>query len=162
VQEVDWVQGAALLLRREVIEEVGGFDEDFFMYSEELDWCRRIKEAGWRIVYLPKARIVHHEGKSSEQVVPARHIYFQSSKVHYARKYHGALVAELLRLWLLGQYLWQLGTEGAKWLVGHRRSLRASRVAAYRRVLRSGLRQRGPAPTTRQTPSPQRRPPDAG
>ncbi|MGC9357046.1 MAG: glycosyltransferase family 2 protein [Anaerolineae bacterium] len=143
VQDVDWVQGAALLVRREVAEETGGFDEDFFMYSEELDWCRRIKKAGWRIVYLPKARIVHHEGKSSEQVVPARHIYFQSSKVHYTRKYHGVFIAEILRYWLLGQYIWQLSVEGVKWLLGHRRPLRVTRIAAYRQVLRSGLRHRG-------------------
>jgi N-acetylglucosaminyl-diphospho-decaprenol L-rhamnosyltransferase len=140
VQDVDWITGAAMLTRREAVAQVGGMDEGFFMYSEELDWCRRIREAGWRVVYFPEARIVHHEGKSSEQVVPARHIYFQSSKVRYTRKYHGNAVAELLRLWLLAQYVWQIGVEGAKWLSGHRRDLRAARLAAYRQVLRSGLR----------------------
>lgn len=137
---VDWITGAAMLTRRAVVDEVGGMDEAFFMYSEELDWCRRIRAAGWSIHYVPDARIVHHEGKSSEQVVPARHIYFQSSKVQYARKYHGPWLAELLRLWLLGQYVWQMGVEGLKWLIGHRRPLRAERWDAYRRVLRSGLR----------------------
>ena len=141
---VDWITGAAMLTRRAVVDEVGGLDEAFFMYSEELDWCRRIRAAGWKIHYVPDTQIVHHEGKSSEQVMPARHIYYQSSKVHYARKYHGAWLAELLRFWLLGQYVWQMGLEGLKWLMGHRRSLRAERLAAYRRVLRSGLRQRGP------------------
>jgi GT2 family glycosyltransferase len=110
------------------------------MYSEELDWCKRIRNAGWEITYLPTARITHHEGKSSEQVVPARHIYFQSSKVRYVRKYHSAFVAEVLRLWLLGQYLWQLALEAAKALLGNQRPLRAQRIAAYRSVLRSGLR----------------------
>lgn len=143
-QDVDWIMGAAMLTRREVVAEVGGMDEGFFMYSEELDWCRRIKAAGWRIVYLPEAKIIHYEGKSSEQVVPARHIYFQSSKVRYARKYHGPLLAEILRLWLMAHYVWQMGVEGAKWLVGHRRDLRAARLAAYARVLRSRLRQQGP------------------
>jgi len=142
VQDVDWVKGAALMARAEAVQQVGLMDEDFFMYSEELDWCRRFREAGWRVVYLPSAQIVHYEGKSSEQVVPARHIHFQTSKVHYFRKHHGVIVAEALRLFLLGNYVWQLGLEGAKWLVGHRRSLRAQRVAAYRRVLASGLRSR--------------------
>jgi hypothetical protein len=141
---VDWITGAAMLTRRAVVNEVGGMDETFFMYSEELDWCRRIHAAGWEIHYVPDAQVVHHEGKSSEQVVPARHIYFQSSKVHYARKYHGPWLAEILRLWLLGQYVWQMGVEGAKWLIGHRRPLRAERLAAYRRVLRSQLRQQEP------------------
>lgn len=140
LQAVDWITGAAMFTRREVITQVGGMDEGFFMYSEELDWCRRINAAGWDIHYLPAAHIIHHEGRSSEQVVAARHIYFQSSKVRYARKYHGTFVAELLRAWLLGQYLWQLALEAAKWLLGNRRPLRAERITAYRRVLRSGLR----------------------
>jgi len=143
VQDVDWVTGAAMMARREAIEQVGPMDDGFFMYSEELDWCRRFREAGWRVVYLPAAQIVHHVGKSSEQVVAARHIHFQTSKVRYFRKYHGTLVAETLRLFLLGSYVWQLGLEGVKWLLGHKRPLRASRIAAYRQVLRSGLRPGG-------------------
>lgn len=142
-QDVDWVYGAAMLVRRAVVEQVGGMDEGFFMYSEELDWCHRIKDAGWRVVYCPEARIVHHEGKSSEQVVPARHIYFQSSKVRYARKYHGPIIAETLRRWLLAQYVWQIAVEGIKYLAGHRRDLRAARIDAYRQVLKSKLRHSG-------------------
>ena len=142
LQEVDWVKGAALMARREAIEQVGLMDEGFFMYSEELDWCRRFRDAGWRVIYLPAAQIVHHGGKSSEQVAASRHIYFQTSKVRYFRKHHGRAVAEALRWFLLGNYVWQIGVEGLKWLVGHKRSLRAERVAAYLRVLRSGLRPR--------------------
>jgi hypothetical protein len=139
IQDVDWITGAAMLAHREGIEEVGLLDEGFFMYSEELDWCRRFREAGWGVVYLPTAQIVHHVGKSSEQVVAARHIHFQTSKVRYFRKYHGPPTAEILRWFLLANYVWQLGLEGAKWLVGHKRPLRAQRIAAYRRVLGSGL-----------------------
>ncbi|MGC9333114.1 MAG: glycosyltransferase family 2 protein [Anaerolineae bacterium] len=139
-QQVDWLVGACLLVRREVYEQVGGLDEGFFMYSEELDWCRRIKEAGWDIVYYPGATVIHHEGKSSEQVVAARHIHFQSSKVRYFRKHHGSAQAELLRWFLLATYAYQWAREGLKWLVGHKRPLRAERLKAYRQVLRSGLR----------------------
>ena len=142
VQDVDWVKGAALMARREAIVQVGPMDEGIFMYSEELDWCRRFREAGWRVVYLPTAQIVHYEGKSSEQALPARHVHFQTSKVRYFRRYHGCVAAEILRLFLLGNYAWQLGLEGVKWLIGHRRPLRAERIAAYWQVLRSGLRQR--------------------
>jgi N-acetylglucosaminyl-diphospho-decaprenol L-rhamnosyltransferase len=137
--DVDWVMGAALMARQEAIEQVGPMDEGYFMYSEELDWCKRFKDAGWRVVYLPTAQIVHYGGKSSDQVVISRHIHFQTSKVLYFRKHHGRLVSEILRWFLLGNYTWQLGLEGAKWLVGHKRPLRAERVAAYRQVLRSGL-----------------------
>jgi GT2 family glycosyltransferase len=144
IQPVDWLVGACLLVRREAYEQVGGLDESFFMYSEELDWCRRIKEAGWDIIYLPTATVIHHEGKSSEQVVPARHIHFQSSKVRYFAKHHGRFQAGVVRWFLLATYLYQMGREGAKWLVGHKRPLRAERVKAYRQVLRSGLRGQRP------------------
>jgi N-acetylglucosaminyl-diphospho-decaprenol L-rhamnosyltransferase len=140
VQQVDWLVGACLLVRREVYDQVGRLDEGFFMYSEELDWCRRIKEAGWEIAYFPEATVIHHEGKSSEQVVPARHIHFQSSKVRYFQKHHGSGQAEVLRWFLLATYVYQWAREGLKWLVGHKRPLRAERLKAYRQVLRSGLR----------------------
>jgi N-acetylglucosaminyl-diphospho-decaprenol L-rhamnosyltransferase len=137
---VDWVTGAALILRRTVYEQVGGLDEGFFMYSEELDWCRRIKAAGWQVVYLPAAQVVHYEGKSSDQALPARHINFQSSKIRYFRKYHGRTAAAALRMYLLASYAQQLVLEWLKGLVGSKPELRRQRVQAYRQVLRSGLR----------------------
>ena len=138
--EIDFVEDFALADdRQEAIEHVGLMDDGFFMYSEELDWCKRFKDAGWRVVYLPAAKIVHYEGKSSEQVVTSRHIHFHTSKVRYFRKHHGRLTGELLRWFLLGNYVWQLGVEGAKWVIGHRRPLRAERISAYRQVLRSRL-----------------------
>lgn len=139
VQEVDWVTGACILMRREAIEEVGLLDEGFFMYSEELDWCSRAKERGWKVIYLPTAKVVHYGGKSSEQVVPFRHIQFQRSKIRYFRKHHGRLSAWILRLFLLAMYAYLLLVESLKWLVGHKRPLRARRVRAYWRVLQSGL-----------------------
>lgn len=141
VQEVDWLSGACTIFRRAALDRTGGYDEQsFFMYSEELDLCRRIKEAGWEIMYLPEAQVVHYVGKSSEQVIAARHVYFQTSKVHYFRKYHGALAAGCLRLFLLGSYLWQIGLESVKGLLGHQRDLRRKRVRVYWQVVRSGLR----------------------
>jgi N-acetylglucosaminyl-diphospho-decaprenol L-rhamnosyltransferase len=139
-QEVDWVVGACLLLRRSTLDEVGPLDERFFMYSEEMDWCYRAKKLGWQVFYFPEAQVVHHEGKSSEQVLPVRHIQFQRSKVLFFQKYHGRFRGEILRLYLLITYLWQTAVEGLKWLVGHKRPLRRQRVAAYWQVLRSGLR----------------------
>jgi len=138
--EVDWLVGAALMTRREVLEQVGGFDEGYFMYSEELDWCRRVRQAGWRIVYLPAAQVVHYEGKSSEQVVAARHIHFQTSKVRYFRKFHGPLAAAVLRVFLLGAFVAEWGLEALKWLLGSKRPLRRARMAAYAQLLQTGLR----------------------
>lgn len=139
-QKVDWVNGSAMFVRRELYEQVGGFDEQFFMYSEETDWCYRAKQAGWQVVYLPTAVVTHHEGKSSEQAVAQRDIYFHSSKVRYFKKYRGAFVAGILRAFLLLMFGYQIVEEGLKWLLGHNRALRAQRVRAYWQVLRSGLK----------------------
>lgn len=138
--EVDWVQGSALIARREVFEQIGGLDEGFIMYSEELDWCKRAKSAGWRVMFVSDAVIIHHGGKSSEQVAPRRHILFQQSKLRYFRKHHGRFAAQSLRLFLLASYGGQILEESAKSLLGHKRALRQERIRAYWQVLRSGLR----------------------
>lgn len=138
--DVDWVQGSALMARREVYAQIGGLDEGYVMYSEELDWCKRAKNAGWRVVFLADAHITHHGGKSSDQVVARRHVLFQQSKLRYFRKYHGAAVAQILRAVLLLNYAVQLAVEAAKGLLGHKRALRQERVRQYWQVLRSGLR----------------------
>ncbi|MCR4407463.1 MAG: glycosyltransferase family 2 protein [Anaerolineae bacterium] len=139
ISEVDWVTGACILLRRQAVEQVGLLDDNFFMYSEELDWCRRARDAGWKVVYLPTAQVIHHQGKSSEQVLPFRHIRFQTSKIRYFRKHHGRWAGTLVRAFLLLNYVYLLVIESLKWLVGHKRALRAQRIAAYQQVLRSKL-----------------------
>jgi GT2 family glycosyltransferase len=142
--EVDWLVGAALLCRREALDAVatpgGPFDEGFFMYSEELDLCRRIQQAGWRIVYEPTALVIHHEGKSSEQVSTQRHIRFNTSKVRYWRKWFGPRWGEALRRYLLLEYRVQIGVEQVKLWLGQKPALRRERIAAYRAVIESGLR----------------------
>lgn len=139
-QEVDWVVGAALMTRAAVLQHVGGLDENYFMYSEELDWCRRAKDNGWRVAYLPTAQVVHHGGQSSEQVAANRHIYFQASKVRYFKKHHGPASASALRVFLMVSYTQQMLLEAGKVLLGHKREMRRERVRAYWKVLRSGLR----------------------
>jgi GT2 family glycosyltransferase len=139
-QDVDWITGACMLVRRAVLQEVGGFDERYFLYSEELDLCRRVRAAGWRIVYEPAAEVVHYEGQSSGQDVPARHIRFNRSKVRYVVRWHGVRAAAVVRVWLLALYVWQGALEAGKWLLGHKRPLRAARLRLIAGVLRSGLR----------------------
>jgi GT2 family glycosyltransferase len=138
--DVDWLVGAALFVRREAWEQAGLLDERFFMYSEELDWQRRLKAAGWLVRYLPAAQVRHHVGGSSAQVPAATHIRFNTSKVRYFRKYHGPLAGEALRWYLLGHFAVQWLLEKSKGLIGHKPELRRARAAVYREVLRSGLR----------------------
>ena len=141
--DVDWVVGAAMLCRRAALEAVrtpaGPFDERFFMYSEELDLCRRLKGEGWRVLYVPEAVVIHYEGKSSEQASAARHIYFNTSKVAYYDKWFGRPWPQLLRRYLLLEFRTQLWIERAKLLLGHKRELRRQRIDAYRQVIASGL-----------------------
>ncbi len=136
---VDWLSGAALVLRRDVYKNVGGLDDTFFMYFEETDWQRRIKAAGWPIWYFPDATIRHYEDASSSQVVALRHIRFNRSRIQYAKKWHGRGIATLLRGWLLLLFAIEWLKEGSKWLVGHKRALREQRMKEYRQVLVSGL-----------------------
>jgi GT2 family glycosyltransferase len=67
---IDHPLGAAMLFRREVIEQTGGFDLAYRMYVEEIDWCMRVKRAGWAVACVPGAEIVHYEGQSTRQVRP--------------------------------------------------------------------------------------------
>ena len=138
-QEVDWLVGAALLTRQDVVTEVGDFDEGYFMYSEELDWQRRVKQVGWRIVYLPEAVVTHYEGKSSEQAAGARHVRFNRSKVRYFRKHHTPWQAEFLRLSLLAMFGLEWAVEAAKYILGSQRTMRRGRLGAYSQLIRSGL-----------------------
>ena len=67
INEVDSLVGAFMMVRREAIEEIGLLDEDFFMYGEDIDWCYRIKKAGYKIIYYPEATIIHYKGASSKK-----------------------------------------------------------------------------------------------
>jgi N-acetylglucosaminyl-diphospho-decaprenol L-rhamnosyltransferase len=90
VREVDWLSGACLMVRREVVEGVGAFDEGYFLFVEDMDWCRRIRDAGWGIVYLPDAVVTHHIGASRgpvpASIVGARH----RGMWRYVQKHFGA------------------------------------------------------------------------
>ncbi len=138
-QAVDWVEGAALMIRRSVYESVGELDSRFFMYSEELDWQRRIKQSGWEIHYVPDAQVLHFGSRSSDQVIAQKHIHFQTSKIRYFAKYHGQFAGSCLRWFLLFSYTWQLALESLKWLFWNKRDLRKSRIEAYYQVIKSGL-----------------------
>ncbi len=94
---VDFVLGATMMLRREVIQQVGMFDEQFFMYCEEIDWAMRIRRAGWRVLCVPQARIVHLEGRSTAQVRPASYLNLWRSRFSLYRKHYSPLKVAAIR-----------------------------------------------------------------
>lgn len=96
-RDVDWVSGAALLIRREALEQTGGFDEQFFMYCEDVDLCWRAGKLGWRVVYCPESVIYHIIGRSSDQV-PARATWlFHRAMYLFYRKHYARATHPLLR-----------------------------------------------------------------
>jgi len=98
---VDFVLGAAMMVRREVIEQVGGFDEGYWLYCEEMDWARRVRAAGWEIRVDPRAHVVHYEGQSSRQFQRRAFVALWRSRFRYFRRYHGFLFNVLARLLVL-------------------------------------------------------------
>jgi GT2 family glycosyltransferase len=84
--EVDYICGADLMVRREILDEIGGMDDGYFMYFEETDLCRRIRDKGFRILYEPKARIAHLEGGSFGDKLTRRRMIFMKSSVRFFRK----------------------------------------------------------------------------
>lgn len=88
VRQVDWVSGAAICIRAETWSAVGGFDEGYFMYAEDIDWCLRAHQAGWGIYYVPESVIVHRIGRSSDQRPLAMVVEFHRSMARFYRKHY--------------------------------------------------------------------------
>ena len=97
VREVDAIMGAFMLVRREAVAQVGMMDTGYFMYSEEIDWCYRFRQQGWRILYNPDVVAVHLWGGSSQRVRQEMLIQLYRSKVRFFRKHYGPLSATLLK-----------------------------------------------------------------
>jgi GT2 family glycosyltransferase len=96
VREVGWVQSSAALVRREAAEQVGWLDPEFFVYSDETDFCKRLRDAGWRILFVPAARAVHHNQLSTDSAAMSRRIVeFHRNRDLYFRK-HGLTATRLV------------------------------------------------------------------
>ena len=98
VRDVDWAQSAALLVRREAAEQIGWFDPAFFVYSDEVDFCKRLHDAGWRTLYVPGAAAVHHEQLSTDGVPEPRIVELSRNRDVYMRKHHTLAAAWTVRL----------------------------------------------------------------
>ena len=88
-QEVDWLSGSCLLLRREALHHAGLLDETFFMYFEDIDLCKRFRDHGWKVVYCPMAKILHYSGQSVKENILAGLVAYRQSQIYFARKHYG-------------------------------------------------------------------------
>ena len=98
--EVDWIMGACMLVRAETIQDVGKMDEDYFFYSEETDWCFRIKKKNWKIWYLANAQIHHLGGGSTRRGSVIQLVRLYQGKLLYFRKNYGTRASTILRFGL--------------------------------------------------------------
>jgi len=98
----DWVSGAAMMVRRQLFEQVGLMDEGFFLYFEEVDFCKRVSSCGWQVWLEPAAKVMHFEGGATciRQVRRRRGQYWYNSRRRYFIKHHGLLT------WLMADLLW--------------------------------------------------------
>ena len=101
VREVEWLSGAAMLVRRAAVEQVGGLDEEFFMFNEESDWQFRMRERGWRVLFFPGAEVVHVGGDATKRDWGRMFTTQVRSHVRFVRKHQGAGAAGVARALLL-------------------------------------------------------------
>jgi GT2 family glycosyltransferase len=141
---VDWCQSSALLVRRSAAEEVGWLDPDFFVYSDEVDFARRLRDAGWSSLYVPGARAIHHEQLATGTAPERRIVEMARNRDLYMRKHHSAAAARAVR-WLTA-VAYAERAAGALVLPGHdprrqwlnaRASLRPSRGEGLREAAAS-------------------------
>ena len=117
IRDVDWAQSAALLVRREAAEQIGWFDPAFFVYSDEVDFCKRLRDAGWRTLYVPGAVAYHHEQLSMGPVPERRIVEFSRNRDVYMRKHHAPPAAWTVRV--LTAFTYAVRAAAATVLPGH-------------------------------------------
>jgi hypothetical protein len=100
--QVEVIKGACFMLRRETLNQVGLLDDQYFMYTEEMDLCRRLLEVGWTLWWVPEAKVKHYGEASSQQMAEEMYIQLYRSKVQFHRKFNGSRRAEHFKrlLWL--------------------------------------------------------------
>ena len=92
LKKVGWVSGAALLIRKDLFEKISGFDENFFMYYEDIDLCKRVTQFGFDIIFSPQIKIKHFGGRSFRDKKDQKKYYYQSQE-YFFRKYYGRIVS---------------------------------------------------------------------
>jgi len=116
IREVDWVNGACMMVRREVLDQVGGLDEGYFIYAEEVDWCYCIRKAGWRIFFTPEAEVIHLGGKAMDRVPAERLVLKYTGQYRFYRKYNPTWHRLILRAAVSAFALFRILLIGLLWL----------------------------------------------
>ena len=107
-QDVDWANGACLMVRTDLLRKLGGLDEGFFMYFEDVDLCRRIHRQGYRVCHLAEAEIVHLVGRSSGRAVDRLNLEWELSRIRYIEKHFSPVKRRLMKGWIAAGTGWRL------------------------------------------------------
>ncbi len=98
--KVNYVIGACIIARKEVIDKVGGLDENFFFSNDDLDWCRRIRNAGWDVYFLPQAEVIHYGGLTTKRFKLKTFVEGFRGGLYFSKKHYGNIVYHIYRLLL--------------------------------------------------------------
>ncbi len=134
---VDVLQGTSLALRRTAIDQIGFLDDAFFMYSEEVDLCYRLHQAGWQLHWLPTSKVIHYGGQSTRQAARSMFLQLYRAKTQYFRKHYGAGSVFLYKIILTLAALLRLAAAPLVWLASPAKRIeQASLVSNYTHLLR--------------------------
>ena len=158
---VGWAQSSAMLVRRRAAEEVGFLDPQFFVYSDETDFCKRLQEAGWRTLLVPAARAIHHEQLATDPAAGERRIVeFHRNRDRYMRKHHSRAAAAAVRALTAWTYLLRAVAALAlprhdpqRYLLHARQALRPGRGEGIREAAENYNRMRAAPSGTAKAPS---------
>ena len=154
---VGWAQSSAMLVRRDASEEIGFLDPQFFVYSDETDFCKRLGDAGWRTLLVPSAQAIHHEQLSTDRSAAERRIVeFHRNRDRYMRKHHGRAAALAVRVLTAWTYLVRAlaatalpGHDARRYLLHARQALRPGRGEGIREAAENYNRMHSPSGTAK-------------
>jgi GT2 family glycosyltransferase len=128
----DYLDDIYLLVRRRAYEETGGYDPNFFLYYEETDWCARVRRAGYKLVYTPKAKVWHKQGMSTGGVKSPTFVYYNArNQIVFMRR--NTSLSHFIR------YLWYLATSSPRRMLGWVKRGKFNLLSAYIRGIGSGV-----------------------
>lgn len=139
VREVDWVSGSCLLVRKAVITDVGLLDEAIFMYAEDIDWCYRIKNAAWKIYYLPQSKIIHLESQIANTNLTNKLRNGYQGLYYFFDKHYGKKVAILFKVLVANGMILRMTIRCFQYAMNYERKRTRELLRAYFQVLRMVL-----------------------
>jgi GT2 family glycosyltransferase len=98
IRQVGVLKGACIILSRRALDEVGLMDEEYFMYTEEVDLCYRLHKQGWPLYWVPQSKVIHYGGQSVHQATTDMFLCLYQTKIYYFRKHYGAAAGLIFKL----------------------------------------------------------------